>query len=62
MTTLGPDDATPIVCCVCNGQFERLEETGRGHRMVRCRWCLRGAMTEAMLRRWQEWRDKQRKP
>lgn len=50
---LGEDDPTPIVCRACGGDWQRVEETTTGHRMIRCRWCVRGAQSLERLRAWQ---------
>lgn len=57
---LDVDSPTPITCLVCNGSgFESAEETSTGYRQVPCPWCIRGAQTPELLRKWNEWRAKQ---
>lgn len=48
------EDLTPtqVQCAACGGDFQKLFETERGHRMSTCPWCTRGSMTAKQLARW----------
>lgn len=50
-----PEEApTKVTCYACGGQYERVEETFRGHRMSKCRWCTNGAMSPDQVRAWMD--------
>jgi hypothetical protein len=54
---LGREESTPIVCLSCDGRYE-LPNARRepAYCLVRCRWCLRGAMSAEAVRRWRAWK------
>jgi hypothetical protein len=46
------NDLTPITCMSCGGHWKIEHQDMNGYAYSKCRWCVQGAMTESMIKKW----------
>ncbi len=54
------DDATPIACAACGGEYRRDHGSGAGssHRVIECRWCDIGRQSPRQRERWERHKNR----